>query len=292
MANRKLSLYYHKAKGGNFGDDLNTWLWRVLLPGVVDSSNVYDGSGNSSIFIGIGSILNHYIPAGRDAAVLGAGHAYGGLPPMDRLRVYAVRGPLTAKTLGLPHSSVATDAAALLSTVPLPDPKPQRERWLFMPHASGLERIPWKPICRSLGIGYVDPRSDTLETIAQIQSADGVIAEAMHAAIVADTLRVPWIPIRVAKGADPSKWTDWCASLNVVYKPVLYKPPVRGVTNPSVPRLLARGVNAPLAAAALTAALRFGRPQLSTDVELDRATDKLLTACDRLRKDFDQGAFA
>jgi len=58
------------------------------------------------------------------------------------------------------------------------------------------------------------------KTLTAIQQSRLLIAEAMHGAIVADALRVPWIPIRFHKHILPFKWRDWCASLNMSYDPV------------------------------------------------------------------------
>ena len=46
-----------------------------------------------------------------------------------------------------------------------------------------------------------------------------VHAEAMHAAIVADALRVPWVPCRMYPQVNIFKWTDWTLSLGLEYQP-------------------------------------------------------------------------
>ena len=40
----------------------------------------------------------------------------------------------------------------------------------------------------------------------------------MHGAIVADTLRVPWIPVRTNPKILPFKWLDWCQSVKLPYR--------------------------------------------------------------------------
>jgi succinoglycan biosynthesis protein ExoV len=47
-----------------------------------------------------------------------------------------------------------------------------------------------------------------------------VVADAMHAAIVADALRVPWVPVVLSPQSNSFKWLDWTLSLNLPYKPV------------------------------------------------------------------------
>ncbi len=59
-------LYYCKTPKGNFGDDLNLWLWPRLAPEVCDEQD-------STLFVGIGTILSHHIPAKPVKMVFGAG---------------------------------------------------------------------------------------------------------------------------------------------------------------------------------------------------------------------------
>ena len=42
----------------------------------------------------------------------------------------------------------------------------------------------------------------------------------MHAAIVADTLRVPWVPLMTSSDINSFKWLDWTQSMRVPYQPV------------------------------------------------------------------------
>ena len=52
-----MKLFYYQDPGGNFGDDLNAWLWPRLIPELLDGDE-------GSLFVGIGSILDRRIPRG------------------------------------------------------------------------------------------------------------------------------------------------------------------------------------------------------------------------------------
>ena len=51
-----MKLHYCKTPSGNFGDDLNTWLWPTLL-----GENFFD-TNEDTLFLGVGTILNQKIP--------------------------------------------------------------------------------------------------------------------------------------------------------------------------------------------------------------------------------------
>ena len=75
---------------------------------------------------------------------------------------------------------------------------------------------------------------DVEAVVQQIASSRLVIAEAMHAAIVADAFRVPWIPVTSVPETNPFKWQDWCESLDLRYKTHTITPIYRNVTgNPA-----------------------------------------------------------
>jgi hypothetical protein len=61
-----MRLHYYKDPHGNFGDDLNPWLWSKLIPDLLDD----DGR---TLFVGIGTILRREIPRGPGKVVFGSG---------------------------------------------------------------------------------------------------------------------------------------------------------------------------------------------------------------------------
>jgi succinoglycan biosynthesis protein ExoV len=54
--------------------------------------------------------------------------------------------------------------------------------------------------------------------LVEIQQTEILLAEAMHGAIVADALRVPWIPVRMYSQFMEFKWRDWTQSIQVPFK--------------------------------------------------------------------------
>ena len=186
-----MKLYYYRGRQPNFGDELNPWMWPQLLPNLFSEDD-------SSTFSGVGSILYDHFPEDTLKIVFGAG--YGAYTPAPNVHtgswdIYFVRGPQTAEVLGLDSSLAICDAAVLLRTIRLPQPIASG-RISFMPHCRSMDLGMWSEVCQSADIELIDPRAPVPEVLAKIAGAKLLLAEAMHGAIVADALRVPWIPLR------------------------------------------------------------------------------------------------
>ena len=213
-----MKIHLLKAVHGNFGDDLNRWLWRALLP------DVWDEEDDDVLFVGIGTILDKNLPPARIRIIFGTGAGYTSAPRdisanSSRWNIYGVRGPLTARALQLDKRLVMTDPAILLATLREFEGL-RRQGVIFVPHWKSVPYGSWTTICNQLGIEFVDPCQDSRSVVRRIASAAKVIAESMHAAIIADALRVPWIPVALSREVSPFKWVDWTASMDVPYRPV------------------------------------------------------------------------
>ena len=188
-----MKLFYFSFPNGmsNFGDDLNPWLWEKLLPGVFDQDN-------KSIFVGISTLLNDYVPKANKTAVFASGVGYSkGLPAINESwKIYCVRGPLSAKKLGIDPQLAVTDGAVLIRKVYEPSTI-KKTKFAYMPHITHIIHggNAWKDICEEAGISYIDPRWETEEVLSAICQTEVLLTEAMHGAIIADALRVPWIPV-------------------------------------------------------------------------------------------------
>lgn len=212
-----MKLHYYRDAWGNFGDDLNPWLWPRLLPGHFDRRG-------DELFLGIGTLLNHRAPRAPVKHVFGAGAGYGDPPELDdRWRLHFVRGPLTAERLRLAPGTAIADPA-YLTTLAFDPSRARRRHVAFMPHHFGTHDYDWEPLCRRAGLEYLDPAAPVGRLLRKIAGARFVIADAMHAAIVADAFRVPWIPVAIYKRHSAFKWDDWCRSMEMSYLPERIEP--------------------------------------------------------------------
>lgn len=202
-------LYQWRGPAPNFGDELNGLLWPRLLPGFFDGDP-------SARFLGIGSVLDSR--HGRDGVKLVAGAGYGGYEPPVALDqhwiVHWVRGPRTARLLGLDAELGLGDPASLLPAVGF---RAQDDRAAigFMPHFESLERGHWAEASHRAGLSLIDPRGDPAAVIAAIGRCRVLVSEALHGVIAADALRVPWIAARPLVAVHRPKWLDWADSLGL-----------------------------------------------------------------------------
>lgn len=217
-----MKLYYYQRpdKVSNFGDHLNPWLWNQLLPGIFDENE-------TTAFVGIGTLLNNLLPdrlakAGR-IVVFSSGVGYAkGLPVIDDFwKIYCLRGLLSAQKLGVPDQLAVTDGAILVRRVFKPSGH-KANRFAYMPHINHVkyDDAVWKLLCEQIGFKYIAPHWPTEQVLSAISQTEVLLAEAMHGAIIADALRVPWIPIRTSARILTFKWQDWCSSINVEYQPI------------------------------------------------------------------------
>jgi len=213
-----MRLHYDQDPHGNFGDDLNPWLWSRLIPELIDD----DGR---TLFIGIGTVLRRDIPAGAGKVVFGAGVGYCKRPVLDeRWRVYCVRGPETAAALGLDSALAMTDPAVLVRRFIDPAAEAARSGTAFIPHHESIHRaaaqgIDLQALAQSNGLMFIDPRTAVEEVLHAIRHAERIVTEAMHGAILADAFRVPWRAVRMYPHVLALKWIDWTASLRLAYRP-------------------------------------------------------------------------
>jgi len=213
-----MRLHYFKDPAGNFGDDLNPWLFRRLVPQLLDDDD-------REWLVGIGTLINHRLPAAPVKHVFGSGHGYGQTPKLDDSWVFhAVRGKETARVLGLPESAAVTDGAVLLRTVPLPRAARPGFRFGLVPHCESLHFYDWAPLAAELGWHFIDVRQDVETVLYEMSRCETLVCEAMHGAIVADALRIPWIPVSAYPSISAFKWRDWLSALDLPYEPTALMP--------------------------------------------------------------------
>jgi hypothetical protein len=205
----------------NYGDVLNKHIWPLYFGAQLAHQD-------DILMFGIGTLLGQIIKHDGRVIVCGSGCGYEpDLSVVANYRIFWVRGPNSAKLLGLPESVAVTDPAILVD-VCFP-PAPRSDRIVFMPHWETAWNPLWRRVCALAGIDYVDPLGDVTKVSAQLSSAKLVIAEAMHGAIVADAYRVPWIAVSTSPRVNLFKWHDWAASLQL--KPTFHVLPPLGLSD-------------------------------------------------------------
>lgn len=216
----KLFYFIRQDRVENFGDSLNPWLWDKLLGDCLDEDEI-------TAFIGIGTILNDLLPQrvpnARKYVVFSSGVGYEEKTTLkidNNWTIYCVRGPLSAQKLGLSADYAVADGAILLRRI-FQSTEPKEYQFSFMPHVEqamlGDQLL--QEGCTQAGIHYIDPRWPIEEILSLISRTEVLLAEAMHGAIAAEALRVPWIPIITSSRILHFKWSDWCASLNLDFQP-------------------------------------------------------------------------
>lgn len=265
--------YWYRDTTGNFGDDLNDWLWPRLF------GNALDQVPDSVVFVGMGSILGTGIPRGERTVVFGPGIGYGPPPVPDASwRFVAVRGPISAQALGLDSSVVQGDPAVLVGRYVQQRPHATRVS-LMLHHLSNLPR--WRMVARMLGWQFIDPTQPVEATLEQLANTRLLITSAMHGAIVADAMRIPWIAIRNSAGINTEKWADWGGALGITPRfHDLIDIPVEGSAAPS---RWSRALSWPRAIVRLRHLATARVSQLSDLDALARVQDRLLAAANRFR---------
>jgi len=290
-----MQLYYWSAQGPNLGDALNPWLWPLLLPGFFDDDP-------RELFIGIGSNLGHTFPQTAKKIVCGTGYGgYQAPPHIDATwDVRFVRGPRTAHVLGLDPRLGIGDPGMLVHQVGAALPEIGEHHAVgFMPHWESALYGAWEAVCTEAGARFIDPRGPLASVISAIRGCDLLVTEAMHGAIVADALRVPWVPF-MPLPVHRFKWFDWAESqgLDLQFSPgarstwlELASAALEGrdwlqafVGAKGLPaRSFGSGLLRARACAALVAAAA-SRPYLTSDARLEATTDAMLVCLDEVRR--------
>ncbi len=208
--------YHWESHHGNFGDDLNLWLWDFLLPGLRDVHP-------DVLLVGVGTVLNDVLfPPGQRKLVIGSGYGYGAVPDTsnhDLWDIRCVRGEMTAAKLGLPPEKGIVDPAVMVTEMPEFQNLQKIYKKTFVPHWESAEFGMWDTVCEPAGLTYLDPRGEAKSVIKQIAQSEMIVAESMHGAILADAFRVPWVAVSTSQSINSFKWSDWAGSVGVAYEP-------------------------------------------------------------------------
>lgn len=213
---KKMTLGYQKSAFRNVGDDLNPWLLQRVMPDVAFGQA-------DTVLLGIGSILvaDRWDAFARKI-VLGSGaRGIDRLPALDASwDVRFVRGPLSAAALKVPSIS---DPALLISRYV---PRPTTGKGIgIVPYYRSSSRI-WRAAAAQIGATVIPPHLDVEPFIEALGRCERVFCEAMHGAIFADALRIPWRPVSFQNvlfegETHRFKWRDWAGSVEQTFDPLV-----------------------------------------------------------------------
>lgn len=219
-----MKLYSFQAPGGNFGDDLNGWLWPRLL------GNLLDQDGEQTL-VAIGSILDTRLDAIPGTKIIfGTGiNSQRKLPTLVAdYDIRFVRGPISAHAMSRDCPWI-TDSAVALNLLDWPKVLPNHNVG-FMPHFLTIPYLGWEKVCGDLGFHFISPQLPVEEILSELRSCKSVITEAMHGAIICDAFRVPWMRVCINSWQKEDfdfsalKWLDWGLSLKADVTPVHLEP--------------------------------------------------------------------
>lgn len=207
-----MDLFYYKK--GNFGDELNAWLWPKLIPEL-------DTARSDLTFCAIGTILDDALPQ-EEKIIFGSGAGYSTLSDatLEKASIYFVRGPLTAQKLNLSPEKAISDPGLLVSNFWEVERFAKKHPISYIPHHESLKEGYIIRLCETAGIKLIDPRQDVETVLTEMSQSELILAEAMHGAIIADTLRIPWVPIKLGSQILDFKWNDWCQSMHIPFAPL------------------------------------------------------------------------
>jgi len=223
-----MKLIYYKADIGNFGDDLNKWLW----PKIFGADFFKEES--DSCFVGIGSILDTHSKLIKEVESYSKKYIFGsGVRNLNtNLKFDAsykslfYRGPFSALKMEGHSENYITDGAYAIAFTELYErlmaSKEKKHNISFIPYFRSEKKVDWEKICNDNGWHYISPTNQDIEqTLTDISNSKHIITEAMHGAILADVFRVPWKRIRYyahineTEAVSEFKWNDWLSSIKI-----------------------------------------------------------------------------
>jgi len=216
--------------GANFGDELNFLIAPKLFGEAINAwhpanrASSEDLHADDTLLVAVGSLMNNNTPVVNRKIVFGAGFGYGTVPRLENWDVLFTRGPISNMILGLNASQEAVDAAYVLALMGYA--KAEKPKWkLIIPHYKNplvASLFPSNEQATYVLGDYIilNPLANVDQILALITDAEYVIAEAMHGAIVADAMRVPWVAALMGTEVNELKWHDWLLAFGERYEPL------------------------------------------------------------------------
>ncbi|MEM6691136.1 MAG: hypothetical protein AAF664_17040 [Planctomycetota bacterium] len=273
-----MKLYSFSRLQGNFGDDLSPWLYSRLIPEL-------DKLENADWLVGIGTILDKRLDGVPGSKIIcGAGVRIGKWDyiPRHNWKIIALRGKLSAQKLGVEMSLACSDPGVLVAEF-FERKRSSQETVGFIPHYHSMAMFNCESIAERSGCMLIRPDASVEVFMDKLSVCDRIVSEAMHGAIAADAIGIPWKRINIlswrkeTREVSDFKWRDWASQFEVEADPS----EVVGVKLISHPRLrrlnrfLKAGNEASIGNAVMRCAKSTGFKSSSDLIRADRSGDLL-----------------
>jgi succinoglycan biosynthesis protein ExoV len=213
-------VYYSETK--NFGDKFNAFLFDEI----VDAEKLCDM--NFTVY-GVGSILSKNFGFSNSGSIVTLGTGIRGVdfnPDQNNLQVHPIswsRGLFSQTTTKIEAIADGAYAFMLHPTYKqlLEAKKKPTYKLGIIPHYSSLSIFPWHKLASNT-IQIISPLDDFQEVCNNILNCETVLCEAMHGAVFADMLRVPWVRLDFISKyyEDPKisylKWLDFYSGIGLL----------------------------------------------------------------------------
>lgn len=197
---------YLKWSKNNFGDELNDIIFPSLgYTKCIQYNKINLQNLNKDCILGLGTLLTKKVKS--PITVAGAG-SDGQSKPQANLNYKFVRGKLTTKYLNLKDSlGVGDPVYYLYDYINSKKSKVKNFKIGIIPH--------WKSLKQISGKNVISPFLPVNEFIHKVSECEIVLAEAMHGAMCADILRIPFAPIKIHSDFNEFKWQDWASTMDL-----------------------------------------------------------------------------
>lgn len=189
---KKLKIFWAKMPGyPNFGDALTEFILKGLF-----NMDVEWAEPKVAEAVGCGSILEA-MNVRFTGYVLGSGLMFQHVRMfLENAKIISVRGHLTAKNANVPDAPVG-DLGLLASRLA---PPPVRKYKLgVVPHYVDKDHPQVKAWAKVPNVLIIDVFQSPLSVIDQINQCDGICSSSLHGLIIADSLRIPSVWIKLSE---------------------------------------------------------------------------------------------
>lgn len=211
------------AKGQNFGDASNEWLFKNFCPDIQSEDCWWsiNKEYNCKTILGMGSIIDKI---NTNDVVCGSGmiapNLYPKFPPNKLKEMRLIRGPLTYDKLvskGYKVQREYGDPGLLFSEVYKPEVI-KKHKFGVIPHFSEKDKPGVKKLI-SQGCHYIDiEQANTPEKfLNELNECNVIFSSSLHGIIIADSYDIPAYHAKFGKGINDFKFRDYYASVERNY---------------------------------------------------------------------------